>query len=451
MASKILRKLNILEINANLGYAGGQRNMVTFAKYFRKDFFNVTVCAYYTGGLLESVLVDHGIDYLVANGNVEEILKIVERKNIDIIHMHRSGQTITIESAIVKGARKINPKLVFVEKNVFGKYDPSLEGEIDCSMFQSMMHLNERYLPKSGKIFNFSTQKVLGNMVDREEFDQYKVSSAEIINFKKINGINEDDFVIGKVGRPALEKWSDLIIEMVPHLLSLLPHFKIIIIGCPPSRESVIKKSKFKCNFIFLSETKDQKDLHIFYQSIDVLAHSSKIGECNGNTINEAMFWGKPVIVNSTPKKDNGQLEQVIHLKNGIIANNPYSFARAVAFLASNPSERNRMAEAAHQQILSDYDPRSVTMQMEKVFTEKAAQKGVEAALSIAQEYASIPYRPSAEEIVNYKLEYQKRLRWDYGEISSKERLWLFMLFPRRLYYKLKDFALHKWQSYVRK
>lgn len=433
-------------MNANLAYAGGQRNMVTFAKYLHKDMFSVTVCAYHGGGPLESVITSLGIPCVVADGDVEKIVSIIKEKNIDIIHIHRSGGYVAIETKILQRAKEINPNIIIIEKNVFGKFDPTVDSIIDCSLFQSMMHIHERYIPKSHKEFNFEKQKVLYNMVDREEFESYRVSKEEIQNYREKIGVKSGEYVIGKIARPALEKWSDLLIDMVPYLARELQDFKVVIIGCPPSRIQRINKSRYKKFFILLPETSDQKEIHLFYQSIDVLAHSSKIGECNGNTINEAMFWKKPVLVNSTPRKDNGQLEQVIHMQNGIIANTPMTFARALAYLGTNDDESKKMGEAGYAQIRAVYDPVVVTKRLEKLFFEKIGAKDFLA----PEEYVNIEYYPTEQEIRDYKQEYNIRLQWEFGKLSTGDRLHLVVSLPRKFYFKVRDFVEHKWKSYAK-
>lgn len=448
MAETLQRKINVLEVCSTLHYGGGQRNMVTFVKYLRQDIFSITVGVYADGGPLEKTLQELGIGVVVGHNRIEPLLDVVKNEAIDILHIHRSGGEVAIETALIQGAKKINPNLVVVEKNVFGKYDPTVASVMDCSLFQSMMHLNERYLPASGETFNFDKQKVFYNLVDGDEFSAYRASPAAIAEYRAKLGIRPTDFVIGKVARPVLEKWSDLLIDMVPYLVKEVPHAIIIIIGCPPSRIKRINRSRYKDLFRILPETDDQRALHLFYQTIDVLAHSSKIGECNGNTINEAMFWKKPVVVNSTPRKDNGQLEQVIHKVNGIVANTPPTFARALASLAADPAVREKMGQAGFDQVKKVNDSRFITKQLEKVFIEKMDEKSDLISLPMVSEYATVPYYPSETAIVRYQQEYHTRLGWEFGRISSGERLFSLVTLPCRLYYKIKDFVQHKWQSH---
>ncbi len=446
MAQKIFKKINILEMHSSLGYAGGQKNMFTFAKNLDKNIFNVFVASYVEGGMHEEKLREIGIEFIVSKKDVGVILEFIKEKRIDIIHIHRSGGYVPIETQIFEGAKKINEKIIVVEKNVFGKYDNVSGKYIECSFFQSMMHLNERYLPAAETQFDFDRMKVFYNMVDSEEFEQYRLSESEILAYKNSIGISATDFVIGKIARPDLSKWSDLVLDMMPYLIKLIPCIKFIIIGVPKSRVDRIKKSEFAQYFILLQETSDQQQIHRFYQLIDVLAHASKIGECNGNTINEAMFWRKPVITNSTPHKDNGQLEQVNHTIDGIIANHPQTFARAVAYLYNYPEKRKNMGEKGHVKVLARNNPAIMTRRLEKVFIEKMRKEGIFSDLLLENFYGKILYYPNKEDIKNYKSEYRKRLEWEFENLTMSERMVNALRKPWKVGWKIVDFLEHRYK-----
>ena len=416
--------------------------MLTFARYLDRGLFNVFVAAYFEGGSQEDVLQDLKIEYVVSNGKVESILNFIREKKIDIVHIHRSGATIPLETEIIKGIKKINKNIIILEKNVFGKYDPVCFSDIDCSFFQSMMHINERFLPAAGIPFSFERMKVFYNMVDAKEFEKYRLTEDQIADYRARLGIRQFNFVLGKIGRPHIAKWSDLILDMMPYLIENVPNAKFILIGVPQSRIKRINRSKLREHFIILPETSDEKQVHSFYQAIDVLAHSSKIGECNGNTINEAMYWEKPVVVNSTPRKDNGQLEQVLHMENGIVANYPQTYARAIAYLAKNPQKRLEMGKSAFNRVKKINDPVLMTKRLEKIFLEKMLEKKL--LPDELQLINDVEFHPSEQEIINYSQEYNKRIKWGYGTVTKLERFLNASKLPKVFYLKSRDFIEHR-------
>lgn len=313
-------------------------------------------------------------------------------------------------------------------------------------MFQSMMHLNERYLPASGEAFDFSRHKVMYNMVDVQEFEKYRLTSEQIREAKKNLGILEDDFVIGKIARPHIAKWSDLILDMMPHLIKIRPKTKFIIVGAPESRRRKIENSSLKDHFILLDEITDERQLHEIYQIIDVLAHSSKIGECNGNTINEAMFWAKPVVINSTPNRDNGQLEQVIHMENGLIANYPQTYARALAYLANNPEKSLKMGENGRKQVLSINNPQLISSALTETILELLSKRGI----SVKLDNINLTFRrdllPNEAMIEAYKIEYRKRLGREFDQLSLREKIINLLWRPKKFLVKLMDYLEAKSQ-----
>jgi len=418
--------------------------MITFANKIRRDLFNVFVVGYREGGVQEERMKAVGIECASFNGRVEPILNYIKQKKIDIIHMHRSGGYVPLETGIINGAMSINPEIIILEKNVFGKFDHVSGFNIGCSMFQSMMQLHKRYLPVAKTPFDFQRMKVFYNMVDSVEFEKYRLSFEKREDYKKSLGIAPDEPVVGKIARPHIAKWSDLIIDMVPYLVALVPRVKLLIIGVPKSRINRIKKNKYAKHIVMLDETSNEADVHRFYQIIDILAHSSKIGECNGNTINEAMYWSRPVIVNSTPRKDNGQLEQVDHMINGIIANYPQTYARACAFLLNNMGEREKMGKNAHDKVVAINDPVRITSMLEKVFVEQMMQKGFEFDSTVTDSYASVNYYPTEAVIRQYPVEYLHRLSQDYGILSLREKLFNYLRKPVKFYYKVMDFIEDK-------
>ncbi|VVB63779.1 Glycosyl transferases group 1 [uncultured archaeon] len=169
-----------------------------------------------------------------------------------------------------------------------------------------------------------------------------------------------------------------------------------------------------KINFAFLDDL-SERDAIRFYSSIDVLAHSSKIGESFGYTIAEAMAAKKPVVVNSTPLEDNAQIELVDNFKTGLIANSSQPYARAIGYLLNNKLEREEMGLAGYRKAKRNYDAPSTTRVLEKIYLELAIEKGIDLDDRVTSKYKDINYFPSREDIISFKGEYDKRLKESFG------------------------------------
>jgi glycosyltransferase involved in cell wall biosynthesis len=91
--------------------------------------------------------------------------------------------------------------------------------------------------------------------------------------------------------------------------------------------------------------------------SLDVVLHTSSIGESFGYGIAEPMNFGKPVIANSTPWADQAQIELVRHGECGFIAGTPAAMAAAMLTLACDSELRGKFGHAAQRHIRAISQP----------------------------------------------------------------------------------------------
>ena len=434
-------KINLLVIVHSVDVTN--RILVGFCRSINRSIFEIKVLAHDSVGGKEKDLSDMGIEYVVANGDIDVIAETIKKWQIDAIYIIRGGGYSSLQLEIFRRAKIINPKIVILETNFFGRFDPKSWPLIDCSLQVSKMMLNGRYLKEGGQ-FDFDKVKILYHPLDCQSWDKIYIGDDEVKAFKNKLGIKEGDFVIGKLGRPAIEKWSDLLVYMMPYLVKLAPNIKFIVQEMPDSRKKRVLRSKYKDHYILLKKTLDDREVALFYKTIDVYTHASKIGESFGMTLAEAGAFRKPVIVNSTPHRDNNQLELVEHMKTGIIANHPQTFARAVEYLYKNKDIRMQMGEAARAKIVNFLDPKKLSEQLEKVIIEKMVKNKQPLDPQLVERYSRIEYYPSEAEILAYKEEYQKRLKQEFGKLSVLELLVNYLNIPRKFYFKLRDFAEHK-------
>ncbi len=436
-------KVKLLELVSSLGYAGTQRAMLTFCRNINKNFFEAFVGAYDAGGPRENDIKEMGLKYVVANKDITALLRFIEENTIDIVHFHRSGHHIPFEYEIIKGIKNLNKNIIIIETNVFGKFDTLAFPLIDCSIEVSKMMMNERYVKLAGA-FDPGRMLVLYSPVDVNTFLKNKPTEEEVLVYKNKNGIKKDEFVIGRLGRPDVSKWSDLLINMMPHLVKLVPNVKCILQAAPTSRIKRIKKSRWAKYFVFLEPSTDDKQIGLFYSALDVYTHSSKIGESFGLTMAEAALFDKPVVVNSTPNRDNNQLELVDHMQTGIIANEPQTFARALAYLYQNSEERERMGKKGHEKIVRECDGRLVTSMLEKICIEKMLEKSLPVEPLAAKHYRLVQHYPSTEDVIDYRVEYQKRLLNNFTKLTAVEKAVNLLNKPKDYFYKLSDFIENK-------
>ena len=119
----------------------------------------------------------------------------------------------------------------------------------------------------------------------------------------------------------------------------------------PPEIAARLRASSQADRFIILRATADDEELHLTLVSLDVVLHTSSMGESFGYGIAEPMNLGKPVVTHSVPWGDQAQIELVRHGECGFVASTPAGMARAMVELAGDAAKRERMGRTAAQHV----------------------------------------------------------------------------------------------------
>lgn len=137
----------------------------------------------------------------------------------------------------------------------------------------------------------------------------------------------------------------------------------------PDEKLEKIKKLWLEKYFIITQPSTDLKKLNLFYQSIDLLVHTSFIGESFWNIYAEAMANGKAIITNSTPYKDNAQVEIVQNNINWLIWVYPEDFADKVYNLLTNKNKLN-LFEKNNLEYAKTFDAKIRIKYYQKLYTD---------------------------------------------------------------------------------
>ena len=407
-------KINVLQVCNQLGLGGTEKTLQIFTENLDKNIFNVYVCGVMQGGERERLLKNKGFDvFIIGDNDQHRLIKLMKEKNIHLVHIHRAGME---EPFVILAAKKAAVPVI-IETNVFGLVDKSKSGKLlDHHLFVSKMCAlrYQKWTRTSNEDF-YKYCKVLYNPIDLDSFENKKIQ-----NLRTKLGFDQNETIIGRVGRADIGKWGDLCLNMIPHLLKNIPNVRYIIVGTPES-----KKQKMVKNVIYL-ENLSEDDLIEFYNSIDVLAHSSKIGESFGCTIAESMAAKKPVVVNSTPLADNAQIELVDNGITGFIANSPKEYAEAISFLLKNEHKRYEMGLAGYEKAKREYDAKKSTTILEKIYINILKEKGFKIDHEIIKKYETVDYFPSKDDIGTFEREYKKRLRNCFWKIDTSYKFEIF-------------------------
>jgi len=399
-----------LIIASNIMHIGGaERTVQTLALNLNKEIFDVTILCLEDGGGRVDELLRNGAKVLIGNGTIGKIKELIPSPAVDILHFHRSGHK---ENLHIEVLEYLAPKKA-METNVFAFDDDILGSKFDLRIYKSMMMLTQRAWKE--RIINkdwWKKERVIYNPVTLDKFNIYKLDEKSIQEKRQSLGINNHDIVIGRVGRNDPVKWGDLILTALPYIKKELPNVKIIFKTAPVNRLKWLKKKGYLgTNVIVLSETNDEKEISETYQLMDIYAHTTRRGEAFGNTLNEAMAWRLPIIVENTPHWDNGQLEQVENNVNGFVVQSVGGFLAALKRLTGNKVERIQFGLNGRKKVEENFDQDIGIGQYELSYKHLM---GMISEIDLQKNIF-----PSMKEVELYAREYENLKRIDYPHQSS--------------------------------
>ena len=173
--------------------------------------------------------------------------------------------------------------------------------------------------------------------VDQAQFNPQRRDDA----WRRSLGFEDDDIVIGFVGRLVLEKGLDIFAEAVKLARAANGNIKALIVGDGPERkyfEEILTGGAFTGHL-------DGDALSRAYASADIFFNPS-ITETFGNVTLEAMASGVPAVCAAA----SGSRSLVDEGVTGVLVDDAKSaekFAAALGRLAADPALRRRMGDAA--------------------------------------------------------------------------------------------------------
>jgi len=365
---KLVIATNILDIG------GAERTVQTLALYLDKTKFDVTVLCLLRGGPRVKLLEEQGAKVLVGDGTIKKIKELIPQPDVDVLHFHRSGQRESVlHEAVVEYLRP--QKLM--ETNIFAFTDPVLGPKFDLQIYKSKMMLSERVWKGSeNKLEACLKQRVIYNPVTTDYFDQFSLSLERRQVMRLDLGVMPDEILLGRVGRNDTVKWGDLILTALPAIFKNNSKVKVLFRTVPTSRLGWLKKNNFfDGRVIILPESSSEKEIAETYQMLDIYVHTSRRGEAFGNSLNEAMVWSLPIIVENTPHWDNGQLEQVDNGETGWVVSSVGGLATAVNDLVMDFDRRIGFGKAGRQKVFNSFDRHRGVRQYELAYYQLAGIK----------------------------------------------------------------------------
>ncbi|HEY3384093.1 MAG TPA: glycosyltransferase [Vicinamibacterales bacterium] len=385
-------KLNVLQVCDHLGWEGSRMHGVKrlFAwmiPRFDPARFNVSLVSLRKKDLSEETLDTYGVDitYLQRSkfdpATLTDMLKVIDRKKIDILHMHGYGATTFGRAA---GAIKRIPTLLHEHANLtdtpwFQKVvDVALEPFTDLAI--AVSRSTAEFVIGARKVPERKVKVVyLGAPVG--EFGQVR-SPEEVAAVRRELGAAETDFLLGTVTRLHDSKGNEYLIEAARTVVDRRPTAKFYLVGEGPLRPALEQQARslgLGDRFIFAGFVRDVARV---VSAFDMSVFPS-LWEGTPLTAFETLAAGRSIVATDA----DGLLDILTDNQDALIVprRNAAALADKIVFLMDHPEERTRLSARARV-TAQDYDIDAFVRKMERLYelmhevSRKTHRRGVMAA-----------------------------------------------------------------------
>ena len=369
------RPLNVLQVCDHLGWEGSRMHGVKrlFAwmiPRFDRSRFNVSLVSLRKKDLSEETLDALGVDieYLHRSkfdpATLTALLKIIDRKEIDILHLHGYGATTFGRLA---GAMRRRPTILHEHANLtdtpwFQKVaDRLLEPYTDIALAVSKStaeFVHEARLVPTERI------KVVYLGAPVEEFGRPR-TPAEIAAAREALGIRPGEFAAGTVTRLHDSKGNEYLVEAARLVVDQRPEARFFLAGegpLRPSLEAQAQRLGLGDRFVFLGFV---KDVATTLAAFDLSVFPS-LWEGTPLTAFEALASARPIVATDadglTDILDPDRTAWIVPKRDAA------ALAQRVVYAIEHPDERARLAANAGQAARS-FDITAFVRKMERLYT----------------------------------------------------------------------------------
>lgn len=412
--------LRVLEIAGELGIGGSEQAIEVRAEQLCRSLFEVMVVSFYEPGARLRRLEEEGIPVGVCHGDWTEFQKILERFAPHIVHYSRGASRGLYFQNIHRFSRLAGVP-VLIETNIFGRVSQDgvhVRPNVVCHMsLRSMLRFSRTSAVTMADLWRQGDRAVY-LPVPASRWTPLRISPPERLAVRSKLGVSEGDILACRMGRPDIRKWSTRLEMALPGIFAHVPNLRLLLMAAPKQKEGL--QRRFPGRVILQPPSAIEAELTRMYQAADLMIHSSGIGESFGLAIAEGMYWGLPVVVDSTPAADNAQVELVDHGHTGFVVGSVSGFIEGISRLAGDSNLRNRMGQAGHQKAVARYIDSRVVPQWEKIYIDAVHAANPSLVSNAQREYAQdIPALPDDSQYESFATEYQQRVEALLGARAS--------------------------------
>jgi glycosyltransferase involved in cell wall biosynthesis len=368
------RPLNILQVCDHLGWEGSRMHGVKrlfgwMIPRFDRDRFRVSLVSLRRKDLSEETLEQMGVDitYLERGKfdplTLKDLLQVVDRKQIDVLHLHGYGATTFGRMA---GAIRRIPTVLHEHANLtstpwFQKIaDKALEPFTDIALAVSRTTAD---FVVGARQIDASKVKVVYLGVPLEEFSRTR-PAEEIAEARRALGIAPGEFAIGTITRLHDSKGNSYLIDAAAEVVRQRSAARFFLVGEGPllgELEAQAAALNLGDRFVFAGF---RRDVAGTLSAFDLSVFPS-LWEGTPITAFEALAMGKPIVSTDA----DGLLDILTPDRDALIVpkRDAAALAARIVWAMDRPAERERLGAAARE-TGRQYDIDAFVRKMERLY-----------------------------------------------------------------------------------
>jgi len=363
------RKYHIGYVLNSLQHGGVERYVLNLYKNLNREVFIPHIfCLRQTQSPMEEELKKEKIDVMFVPRKIGTDFQIYKKlakqftdKDIDLIHSNNWGTFLesAVSSTKVKGLKHLHVQhgLEFDEQNRHNFIKFKIMQTVrkfyakKTSHYVSVSETGKKYLQEQ---WNVPPEKVMV-IYNGIETERFKPQPETRFEYRKLLGLDENQFVIGSVGRFHTVKNWPLLITAMKGLESNIPGIKLFLIGGSdssplyPSFKNIVIENQLQNTVKFLFK---RNDIDKVLQAFDSFVLPSK-SEGLSISILEALSSGIPVIASNV----GGNPELIKPNKTGLLfeSENLSDLQNRIITLYENKDLRENLIKSGRQLILEKF------------------------------------------------------------------------------------------------
>ncbi|MGK0189729.1 MAG: 1,2-diacylglycerol 3-alpha-glucosyltransferase [Verrucomicrobiales bacterium] len=289
----------------------------------------------------------NGSDFSVAYPLTGVLRRAVEDFRPDVIHSHHP---FILGATAFRIARAYDTPLIFTHHTMYDQYTHYVPGDSPAmkrfanQLATSYANMCQSVIAPSESVRDILVKRGVTTPVSvvPTGVNSRKFAEGSGHGFRMIMGIPEDAFVVGHVGRLALEKNLGFLSEAMTEFLWQYPQARFLLIGGGPYNKQLVENFRRAgvAKRVHSPGNLSGRFLASAYRAMDVFAFASH-SETQGMVLTEAMACGVTVVAVDAP----GARETVRTGENGTLLSKdsiPEYVAALGSFASASPTDFER-------------------------------------------------------------------------------------------------------------